>query len=177
MTNPSILLQSGNYFDFLHPERSVFTIQDIAHALSNLCRFTGHCRRFYSVAQHSVHVSRLVSSEFALAGLMHDAAEAFLGDVSMPLKSLLPDYREIESRVEQEIFRRFGLPLVVPEPVKAADMRMLAAERMAFMPNDDTEWDCLRGVDPGLGMLMYVMTPEEARTRFLSEFERLTEES
>lgn len=174
MTNPAILIRSGNYFDFLHPERSVFTVQDIAHALSNLCRFTGHCHQFYSVAQHSVYVSRLVSAEFALAGLMHDAAEAFLGDVSMPLKSLLPDYREIESRVEQEIFRRFGLPLAIPEPVKAADMRMLAAEREQFMPYSTEKWACLNGVEPGIAAPMFAWSPADAKLAFLSEFNELS---
>ena len=137
IVGPTILLRSGGYFDFEYPEASVITILDIAHALSNICRFTGHTSRFYSVAEHSVLCSYLVPPEDAFAALMHDAAEAVLSDVSKPLKSLLPDYQRIEARVEAAIFAQWGLPANVPASVKRADMQMLGIEQRACMGNSD----------------------------------------
>ena len=114
ISGPTILLRSGNYFDLQDPSASRFEVTDIAHALSNICRFTGHTQRFYSVAEHSVICSHMVPPEDAMAALMHDASEAFIGDVSTPLKSLLPDYKSVERRVEQAVWSRLGLPPTLP---------------------------------------------------------------
>ena len=86
-----ITTQSGKHFDFNNLSAADICIEDISCALSNLCRFTGHVQDFYSVAQHSVHVSYLVPPEFALEALLHDAAEAYCNDISAPRKRLLPD--------------------------------------------------------------------------------------
>lgn len=137
IVGPTILLASGNYFDFQNPEGSTIDLHDIVNGLAHICRFTGQCHSFYSVAEHSVHCSYLVPPEDAFAALMHDAAEAVMGDVSRPLKSLLPDYKRIEARVEAAIMARFGLPATLPPSVKRADIQMLAVEQRQCMLNSD----------------------------------------
>jgi len=168
IVGPTILLFGGSYFDFETPDDSDFTIEDIAHGLSLTCRFAGQCQRFYSVAQHSVHVSEIVQPQDAFAGLMHDAAEAFVGDVSKPLKGMLPQYKEIERRVERAIFRRFGIAFV-PETVKEADRIMLSTEQRQLMANRD-EWSDRR---PPLSFEIPVWSAEEAKARFLARFQEL----
>lgn len=111
-------------------------LPDIAHALSLINRFTGHSMAPYSVAQHSVVVSRLTPPEHALWGLMHDASEAYLGDVARPLKALLPEYKELEQHVQRTIARVFGLCWPIPEAVKLADNRALMAEKRDLLSVD-----------------------------------------
>jgi len=93
------LTASGKRFWPLDPRPEDICIEDIAHALSHICRFGGHVREPYSVAQHSVIVSMIVKPENALYGLLHDAAEAYAGDMVRPLKRGMPAYRSIESAV------------------------------------------------------------------------------
>lgn len=90
-----ILTFSGERFYPFSPAPEEVKTKDIAHALANICRFNGHTRGFYSVAAHSVHVSRLVPPEFALEALLHDAAEAYVGDMVRPLKRGLPAFEEV----------------------------------------------------------------------------------
>lgn len=171
LVGPTILLRSGEYFDFESPETSIITIGDIAHALSNLCRFTGHVHRFYSVAEHSIHASYLVPPEDAFAALMHDAAEAVLGDVSKPLKSLLPDYKRIEQRVERAIFARFGLPGNLPASIKVADRQMLGIEQRECMGNSD-DWG-RNTLDTSHGPVICFLSPPAACGAFLARYSEL----
>ena len=168
--NPTtIKLSGGRYFDFQSPESSTFDIRDIAHALANICRYTGHCHTFYSVAQHSVLVSLVVPKEHSFAGLMHDAAEAFIGDVSRPLKLMLPDYRQIEARVEAAVFARFGLPQQLPNCVKDADNVLLRTEQRDMMGADSHCWSATDGVEP-LAYRIQPISPIEAELLFLRRF-------
>jgi hypothetical protein len=171
--SPQIFTQSARYFNFAAPAQSTFDITDIAHALANICRFTGHVRSFYSVAQHSVLVSMVVPPEHALAGLLHDAAEAFIGDVASPLKAMLPEYRAIEKSVEHAVLTRFGVDPKLPATVKLADMALLATERRDLMPDGAGHWPCLDGVSP-LDFEIVPLTPDLAKAAFLRRYAELT---
>jgi 5'-deoxynucleotidase YfbR-like HD superfamily hydrolase len=172
---PSIQSRSGRYINFVDPDQSAFCIHDIAHALSHTCRFGGHTRDFYSVAQHSVLVSYLVPENDQFAALMHDAAEAYVGDVPSPLKQLLPEYKVIEKRIEACLFERFGLYDGMPVSVKKADLIMLATEQRDLMTHnshDLVQWECIRDIEPARFKIR-AQRPEDARKSFLERFERL----
>lgn len=144
---PSILLASGAYFDFERLNVEDVTIEDVAHALAHICRFTGHCRRpawwpfsHYSVAQHSVLVSEIVPPELAYQGLGHDIGEALYGDMAAPVKQLLPDFKALERRVEVPLFERFGLPFPLDPRVKHADLVALSTEKVSMMHRNAGAW-------------------------------------
>ena len=121
---------SGIQMHPLNPHPDEISVEDIAHALSNTCRFTGHCNRFYSVAQHSVAVAAQVSNDAMLWGLLHDASEAYLCDIARPLKiqTEFRQYRKIEDNLMRVICDKFGLPHDMPEEVAVADRRWLVTE-------------------------------------------------
>lgn len=167
----TIALGSGKYFSFADPAASDFDIHDIARALSNTCRFGGHSCRFYSVAEHSVHASRIVPNAHAYGALMHDAAEAFTGDMVKPLKELLPDFAEVERKVEEVVAARFGFAAATPRVVKEADMAMLAAEQRQVMGNGD-QWCHTHGREAA-DVVIEFWGPEEAERRFLDRFREL----
>lgn len=174
MMSPTILTASGISLHLTDPRPEQICIADIAHALAHLCRFTGHTRVFYSVAQHSVHASYLVPPEHALAALLHDAAEAYIGDVATPLKALLPDYHAIERRMEATVRAAFGLPAQLPDCVKLADLTLLATERRDLMPDTPEEWLSIKGLVPLSGRLI-PLKPPVAQTLFLQRFADLTQ--
>lgn len=150
-----ITLYSGAKFDFDKPEECEFTLDDIAVPLSHICRFTGHTVHHYSVAQHSVMVAdQMLASkspvvrEQAYNGLMHDATEAFLGDVALPLKQILPDYQRLEERIEPVIMARLGLNVSRTDIIKRYDMRAMVTERHALMEDQDSKWPGFEGINP-----------------------------
>lgn len=133
----SILTYTGRRFYPLQPAKEEVDIRDIAHALSNLCRYTGHTRSFYSIAQHCVLVSREVPEEHALTALLHDAGEAYLADIASPVKKQeeMAPYRKYEAALEKVIAEAFRLPFPFPACVKEADLRLYATERRDLMPH------------------------------------------
>ena len=138
---------SGRKFFPAAPTVEMVCIEDIAHALGNICRFGGHCRRHYSVAVHSVGVSMLVHPDLAMQALMHDATEAYMGDMVKPLKEVMPEFEAMEEKLWRLIAERFGLPPTPPtdiEEIRRADWTMLLTERDLLLPPQDEPWFCER---------------------------------
>lgn len=164
---------TGKAFYPLDPRVEDVEILDIAHALSNSCRFTGHCREFYSVAQHSVFVSFRVPEADALWGLLHDASEAYLCDVAKPVKKqgAMLEYRRAEARVMDVVCDRFGLSRVEPPSVKLVDQRALATEARDLMNIADRRWEQrAEPYEERIGSL----PPAAAKRMFLARFAALT---
>ena len=145
LDGPWIQTASGLKFPLLDADPSAILIHDIAHALSILCRFNAQCLRPYSVAEHSVHVSYEIAPHLALIGLMHDAAEAYLGDVPGPLKKCLPHFYGIESGLMRAIGAKFGFSYPekgTPEAreLKRADIQLLVDEKAVLMAPAPEPW-------------------------------------
>lgn len=170
-----ILTYTGIPFYPLDPRAVDVDIRDIAHALSNLCRFTGHTRRFYSVAEHSLLVSMFVKQKDALWGLLHDASEAYLCDIPSPLKRT-PEfafYKEAEKRVMACVIEKFGLDPEEPNSVVNADLRMLHTEAIEFMP-EHTHWRGREFAYPGGIAFGPGFEPKHTEAAFLRRYEELT---
>jgi 5'-deoxynucleotidase YfbR-like HD superfamily hydrolase len=177
----AIQTYSGRLFSPLEPDPAQIDIADIAHALSHQCRFGGHARSYYSVAQHCCVVADEVEragggAADALWALLHDAGEAYLVDLPHPIKHRSPLgalYREIEEPLQAAILERFGLRLDAPALVKSIDRAALAAERRALMaPTADEAWPELDGVE-ALELDVRPWPPEQAAREFLARYERL----
>ncbi len=123
-----MLTYTGKTFDFDDPK---VDIEDIAYSLSQICRFGGHCRPFYSVAEHCIAMSYLCKHK--RWGLMHDAAEAYTGDIITPLKSKLKEIRTIEDRILLEVASTFGLEWPIPLEVKEKDQTMYRMEKRVVL--------------------------------------------
>lgn len=160
----------GGQFWPIDPRADEIDPEDVAHALSLLCRFGGHCLRFYSVAEHSVLLSRAVAPENRLWALLHDATEAYLVDVPRPLKPFLVGYREAEDKIAVAVCERFGLPLQMPAEVKAADTRILTDERHQNMAPAPKPWST--DTEP-LGVKLQFWSPQQAKREFLADLSSL----
>lgn len=166
---------SGKRFDYINSTVDDVDIEDIANALSNICRFAGHVPEFYSVAQHSVLCSQIVPPEFAFEALMHDAAEAYCQDIPQPLKLLLPDYKRIEQMVDDLIRVKYGLPTDMSTVVKYADLTMLATERRDLDIDDGTRWAILDGIPCSDLIQIIPLRPGQAYGLFMNRFNELME--
>lgn len=169
---PTICTASGKYFHFVEFERNEVDIEDIAASLSKINRFNGHTRLPYSVAQHSVLVSHIVTPRNALWGLLHDAHEAYIGDMPSPLKMLLPDFRNLEARVASFVRARLGLVGIEPDQVRQADLVALANEQHYLTAAKDHDWIVTRGIPHAQPIEPW---PHDiARNEFLHRYKQLT---
>jgi 5'-nucleotidase len=172
---------TGLRFSPLEPDPEAIAIEDIAHGLAHHCRFGGHAATYYSVGQHSCVVADAVRErgggrDTVLYALLHDASEAYLGDLPHPVKHRSEFgalYREIEEPLQTAILTRFGLAAAPPPLVKEVDRAALAAERALLMrPADDAWWPELDGVAP-LEVELVPWLPPQSETEFLTRFEAL----
>ncbi len=162
----------GNRFYPQNPCVDDIDIIDIAHGLAYICRFNGQTTSFYSVAQHSLMVADLVPDDLKLEALMHDAAEAYLGDVVKPLKVLLPDYKAIEEQVSTIISKAFSLGDCCHPAIKQADLTALATEKRDLMPYSTEPWGYLSGIE-ALPVTVEPLSPHLAKTAFIERFNAL----
>lgn len=159
---------SGQYVDLKDPRPETIVLEDIAHALSQICRYNGHTRRFDSVAEHAVMVSQRLerkglSTRTQLGGLHHDDAEAYLGDVVRPLKALLGDlYTEMSDHMDEVIATALGLPEIDDvghAAIKDADNWAIFVEARHFLPSGGEGWN-LKSFYVDAGIPKRIVTPD-----------------
>lgn len=171
---------SGKKVFILNPTVDSISILDIAHALSNICRYTGHCQRYYSVAEHSVHVANLCGAN-PLWGLLHDASEAYLMDIASPIKPHLANYKELERNLMRVVCKRFGLTEEMPQDVKHADLIALYLEAGKLMKSGGRNWSCFKNLNINksdyeeIEKQIVGWSPEVAKQKFIETFLELTE--
>lgn len=170
---------TGRYVDPFNLSPDDIDIKDIAHALSLICRYGGHTKKFYSVAEHCLYLSdRMNTPEFRLLALLHDAPEAYVGDMVRCVKHRLPEHQEIELRVWTAIVERYGLTdFVMPNfdlvpIVKEGDYRMAVTELLQLITNQGSLLGIHQQYLPyDIQIIGY--SPEEAERLFLEKFVRL----
>ena len=165
---------TGKKFYPLDPRGEDVCIGDIAHHLSLICRFNGATTTFYSVAQHCVLVSEHADPAEHLLALLHDATEAYCGDLIRPIKETLFDYQDLEDAIWcKAIAPAFGLPATLPQSIKQLDLRALATERRDLMPKFRREWAAeIEQVEPFPEKII-ALPPEEAKAAFLESFKKI----
>jgi hypothetical protein len=168
--NPYIRLHSGRKFYFLDPKPNQIDITDVAISLSRLPRFCGHTSKPYFVGQHCCIACDLAPDNLKRAVLMHDMAESVTNDIPAPLKVCLPQFKEVENRVERMLAKKFRVPFPFPSGVKEIDLKMLTTEQRDLMPGD--EWS----FSPFLPYDIKIVPWDSRKTyrEFLKRFHRLT---
>lgn len=175
---PAVQVFTGGLVDLLYPTSDMIDIRDIAAATSKLCRYTGHVKEFFSVAQHMVWCSYHVPEKFALEALLHDASEAYTGDVNRPLKQLMEGlkpklFKGIEHALEKAVAEKYGAVWPWPPEVKRADNLALATEKRDLMPRSRAgeRWPDLPRPHPEH---IRPWSPQQAQHEYLVRFENLT---
>lgn len=164
----------GNKFYIVDPRAEDVDIRDIAHSLAMKCRYGGHSRFFYSVAEHSVILSHVVPANLALQALLHDAGETYTGDPTRPYKNSLREqfgdaFDQIEAVIDAAISEKFGLPWPLHELIKEYDTRLLGDEREVLMHN------VLPWTPTGDRLMVHIraLAWQDAEQEFLARFDEL----
>lgn len=179
-----IVTYTGKQFWLLEPRLEDIDIKDIAHALAMQCRWTGHCRYHYSIAQHSYYCSVLGPENEGLERLLHDASEAYMGDMNRPLKHYTeagPAYRRQEAVVQEAIYQRFGVGSIEPKSVHEADEAMLYAEKNQIISSEFSDkliegnnpFADAQGSSKAANLVIERWAPEHAEAVFLTRFKEL----
>ena len=174
MLDDYIETYTGIKFDFLNPKVEQIDIEDIAHSLAVQVRFTGHCKEFYSIAEHSINVMDIVPPEHKLWALLHDAGEAYLTDVASPIKKYLTNYKQMEKKIMDVICDKFGLDHDMPPIVHEHDMQLLSVESHHLMTSQGLDWEVNKNIIktiPNFKLECY--NPNMAKEFFLEEFYKL----
>lgn len=165
---------SGDKFDYVDIATNKINIRDIAHGLSQVCRFSGQCRVFYSVATHSVLASRLLKDPVeSMLALLHDASEAYAADIPRPLKYQLPEYRRIEKEIQHRVYDQ--LLGFVPtdeeyKPVDYVDNQMLMLEAEKLLPSQGKTWDPELTSIPKADIELQYWSPKYAEGMFMTQW-------
>jgi hypothetical protein len=159
--------RSGVAFHPFDPRPEEIVFEDIAHALSKICRYGGQCLTYYSVAEHSVHVASMAPDALKLTALMHDASEAYLADIIGPIKRCLKEYRAAEATLEHMIAEKFRLFYPYPDEIKQLDKRIIEDERQQNMSPPPMAWG---GHREPLGVTLRFWPPQLAYTQFRAAF-------
>lgn len=168
---------TGIRFFFMTPTPDMFSIIDVAHALALQCRYNGHTKTHYSVAEHCVLMSDWLRDRghdklTCLTALLHDVAETYIGDLPRPVKEKVPAFKEIEKTIEAAAAEKFRFAYPFPKIVKELDARILKDEREQAMPKSDNEW----GTDSleSMGIRVRNWDHRTAESMFLGRYVALT---
>jgi uncharacterized protein len=163
---------SGKAVDLITPDPDTIVFEDIAHSLAHQCRFTGHTKRHYSVAQHSILASRFVTNKrHQLAALFHDASEAYLADIATPVKQMLPDYYLLEFNMMVVIARKFGFEFPFADEIKTVDARLLMTEQEQLIGPQVKPWEI--DAAPYSSYRITYMSPARAKNAFYTRARQL----
>ncbi len=163
------LTLSGKIMDFDNPDPYQIDLDDVATGLANVCRFSGQLSEFYSVAQHCLMVAAKAPAHLKAHALLHDAAEAFMGDVPRPVKLLCPQYKDVEAAMELAIRMRFQLDPLSEEQekrLKEIDQRALLTEARDLKLTSSNDWLDVPG-EAYQEECIHAMTPEQAKRAWL----------
>jgi hypothetical protein len=178
ISRTAIETRSGRAFEFENLAANRYDIKDIAAALSKQCRYNGHTNRFYSVAEHCVilahYAEKMIGEQEAIQMLLHDAAEAYIGDHVLPVKTMLPEVRNLEDALDEIIAFQFGLIHPFPAYVKELDYAIVLDERRALFPDSRWTWQAEQSGLKPLGVTIVGWSPEYAEAVYLQTWQALT---